>query len=637
MSTPLRLTRDVVLGGDFRILTPLGAGGMGAVYTAEQLSTGRRRAVKVMHPLIVEDDKQRQRFAREARIGARIVSDHVVDVIAAGVDAELGIPWIAMELLEGDDLGEHLVRRGAQGLGQVVEHFRQLCHALGAAHRAGIVHRDVKPQNIFVSATQTPTAPTTIKVLDFGIAKVAAVASAAGTAMVGSPAWMAPEQTDPLAPITPAADVWALGLLAFWMLTGASFWHAANSSQASLHALMKEVLFDVIPPASERAAEYGRAARLPEGFDPWFARCVDREAPGRFTDATELYDALEKVARDAPSIGTDGNDGGAGLAATDVATMSTRCATDSATLDAVANGAAALSTRSFVESSDLDVPLSRPGEAAVTEVAPDSAPSDHAAAETLARAATLDAATATIGSTGGPTDQPRSRASWPQAARYAVGSLALIAVVAGALVVGMRLESRRPGEETRAASSTSQATPSATSARGSTSAPSSRPGAGSSGAVASIPGMTPVTGADRFDPTAGFATAQRIARANMPDAELVWFTAQPVSDAGFINLLSKGSASYMFRSATGESCYSVSFTQVGRYDAALTGESCLTQIVGLPKCSVTAVIRRAKGNLELTGSPPSNVSFGWLRTKGRAGWFVKSGGLERTDMVDDCP
>src|SRR3954447_19206779 len=137
------LANDTVFARDYRVLQPLAEGGMGAVYVVEQLSTGSRRALKLMHPQLVQDPRLRQRFEQEARVGARIESDHVVQVIAAGVDEETGYPFLVMELLKGEDLGAALAKRGAMSPEETRQIFAQLCHALAAAHVAGIVHRDL--------------------------------------------------------------------------------------------------------------------------------------------------------------------------------------------------------------------------------------------------------------------------------------------------------------------------------------------------------------------------------------------------------------------------------------------------------------------------------------------------------------
>lgn len=280
-----------VLGGDFRVERPLAEGGMGGVYVAQQLSTGLPRALKVMHPTLVADPSMRERFAQEARIGGRVASEHVVQVIAAGVDTSLGVPWLAMELLDGEDLGSLCARRGALPLSEVVPIFRQLCHALGAAHSASIVHRDVKPENVFLANVKSSSSTWVLKVLDFGIAKLAADAQQSATRGVGTPLWMAPEQTESQTP-SPATDVWSLGLLAFFLLTGHHYWRTASAG--GLSALMREVLVDPLAPASVRANELG--VTLPAGFDVWFSRCVAREPHHRYGDAHQAFSALEMLA-----------------------------------------------------------------------------------------------------------------------------------------------------------------------------------------------------------------------------------------------------------------------------------------------------------------------------------------------------
>jgi hypothetical protein len=299
VDTPIHVSAGTLFAGDFRIARQLSAGGMGVIYAAQQASTGRPRALKLMHPQLVTDDKLRARFEQEARVGSLIPSEHVVEVIGAGVDEETGIPWIAMELLEGEDLDAYVSRRGPLPPAEVVEVLRQACHALGAAHRVGVVHRDLKPENIFVGTSQNAEGKAAVKILDFGISKVVAEAHRATTTAIGTPLWMAPEQSEPRAPVTPAADVWSLGLVAFWMLTGKLFWSCVHVPGVSMQAVLRELLFEPIPAASRRAEELGCADRLPPGFDAWFARCVRRTADERFQDASEAFEALRAALPDA--------------------------------------------------------------------------------------------------------------------------------------------------------------------------------------------------------------------------------------------------------------------------------------------------------------------------------------------------
>ena len=293
------LAAGQIIGGDYRVVAPLSQGGMGSVYVVEQLSTAERRALKLMHPSIAADERSRARFEQEARVSGRIASAHVVKVIQSGVDEALGVPWLCMELLEGEDLGAALRRRGALPAADAAALFEQIGHALAIAHALGIVHRDLKPENLFLATPQTPGVPFTAKVLDFGIAKL--VAGAQTTEQVGSPMWMAPEQANGEA-ITPATDVWAMGLIAFRVLAGKPYWRAANTDETHITRLITEILTGPIVAASARAAELC-AAPIPAGFDAWFARCVARDASARFPDAGAARDALLPLLRGQPDIG----------------------------------------------------------------------------------------------------------------------------------------------------------------------------------------------------------------------------------------------------------------------------------------------------------------------------------------------
>ncbi|MGZ3455639.1 MAG: protein kinase domain-containing protein [Polyangiales bacterium] len=291
--TSVDLPLGTMLGGDFRIVRPLRVGGMGAVYVAEQRSTGALRALKTMQRELVSDPSLRERFEQEARIGASIDSDHVVQVLGAGIDEGTGIPWLAMELLEGIPLDLYLNEKGARAPGEVRYLFEQLCHALGAAHARGIVHRDLKPANVFLGRPRMVGLSYVVKVLDFGIAKVLAEAKTTKTAAVGTPLYMAPEQYE-AGKVTPATDVWALGLIAFELLTGRSYWKGAGSA-ATPASIMYETCLGELSPASNRLADLGLHTALPDGFDAWFGRCVERKPEARFPDARAAFEALAPV------------------------------------------------------------------------------------------------------------------------------------------------------------------------------------------------------------------------------------------------------------------------------------------------------------------------------------------------------
>ncbi len=292
------LQPGTVFAGAYRIERKLGSGGMGNVYVAEQLATGRKRALKLMHPGMTLSEQFRERFTLEARVGARIESEHVVEVIDAGVDEPTGSPWLAMELLAGEDVATAVERTGAFTRERMLAVLGDVCHALGAAHASGIVHRDLKPENVFLVESKRARRAETAKVLDFGIAKVIADARSENTGTMGSAFWMAPEQTERNALITPATDVWALGLLAFYMLTARVYFRTADDEQRSFHAFLRELILDELPAAPVRAKEVG--ATLPDGFESWFAKCVARDPKTRWADARAAIAGLREALGEPP-------------------------------------------------------------------------------------------------------------------------------------------------------------------------------------------------------------------------------------------------------------------------------------------------------------------------------------------------
>ncbi|MFO0609428.1 MAG: serine/threonine-protein kinase [Polyangiales bacterium] len=288
---PPHAARPAVVVGRYRIVREIARGGMGAVFEAEQLDLGRRVALKVMLPHLSATPKLRAYFLQEAQSSARVASDHVVQVYDAGVDAAQDALWMAMELLEGESL-EARLKRGPFEPREAWEILRQVGHALGAAHRVGFVHCDLKPPNIFLAEGRRHDTPLTVKVLDFGIARVIqeGATSALGTSVAGSPRFMAPEQAQRNGRIKPATDVWALALVAFRMLTGSHYWR-----QSDLLALLGEILLGEPCPASIRARELGVEARLPPGFDAWFDACTTRDVDARVADGAEATRRLGEV------------------------------------------------------------------------------------------------------------------------------------------------------------------------------------------------------------------------------------------------------------------------------------------------------------------------------------------------------
>ncbi len=293
MSSSADLQPGAVFARDFRVVCPLRVGGMGAVYIVDQISTGKQRALKVMIPELAQNQEIRERFVLEARAASKIESDHVVEIVTAGVDDESQRLYLVMELLRGEDLGDAVARTGALPIADVAEVLSQVGHALAQAHLQGLVHRDLKPENVFLAMSKRQNTAFTAKLLDFGIAKLVEDGrQKTGTQPLGSPLYMAPEQTDRKGRICPATDVWALGLIAFYLLTGKSYWREAE--EGSLASLLREICVDPIEAPSVRAAELGLTA-LPAHFDGWFARCVNREIDARFADAGVAVEAFASL------------------------------------------------------------------------------------------------------------------------------------------------------------------------------------------------------------------------------------------------------------------------------------------------------------------------------------------------------
>jgi serine/threonine protein kinase len=213
-----------VLDDKYRLDERLGEGGMGTVYRATHLLIDRPVAVKVLHPRFVEDDAAQERFRREARAAGRLQHTNAVTVTDFGRTAD-GFVYIVMELLEGRNLREVLAFESPLESRRAVALMLQVAAAVEAAHESGVIHRDLKPANIFI--VQPKNAPPIVKVLDFGIAKLAADtvddseqnALTLTGVMIGTPRYMSPEQCDG-AHLTPASDVYSLGIILYEMLTG---------------------------------------------------------------------------------------------------------------------------------------------------------------------------------------------------------------------------------------------------------------------------------------------------------------------------------------------------------------------------------------------------------------------------------
>jgi serine/threonine-protein kinase len=269
-----------LLADTYRIEKILGEGGMGLVYEASHLRIDRRYAVKLIHLPLSQREDMRSRFDREARVMSRVKSDHVVDVVDV-VMASDGRTCIITELLEGLDLEQYLDASGDKlQVAEAVSLCRQVLRGLSAAHALSVVHRDLKPSNLFLA--QDSSGKVTLKILDFGVAKIAGDAELTATGVVvGTPAYMAPEQARGASFADARSDVYAAGAVLYRMLTGKAPFEGEDAT-ATLIRLMQE--------APERPTSIERS--IPAGLEAVIERAMARDPKERFQSVDELDRAL---------------------------------------------------------------------------------------------------------------------------------------------------------------------------------------------------------------------------------------------------------------------------------------------------------------------------------------------------------
>lgn len=317
------------IDGKYQIVRLLGQGGMGAVYEASHLGTGRRVAVKVILPGVPISRDAILRFQREARAAGVIESQHIVQVLDTGIDREQGVPFMVMEYLVGEDLQKLGERIGALAPDLALRIGAQACSGLHKAHEARVIHRDIKPANLFLA--RRDDSDVVVRILDFGIAKVKEdqltgapdQALTRTGSMMGSPLYMSPEQAVGSKAIDHRTDVWSLGAVLYEVLTGRSPHHSAQTLGQLIMAICSAPplpLTQVAPSVPREVADIvQRALRI----DP----------NERFQSAAEMRDAIRQLL----SSGTNITEG---MLVPAPATLST----SQPMLQAVATGAPAQST-----------------------------------------------------------------------------------------------------------------------------------------------------------------------------------------------------------------------------------------------------------------------------------------------------
>lgn len=290
-----------MLEGRYRIVAPLGEGGMGVVYRAEHLKLGRAVAVKVLLPEYGSRPELRARFEREAKVLASVSHPHLVSLLDFGVDGETA--YLVMELLEGETLKDRLAR-GPLGTGAALRLARQVLAGLAHLHAVGMVHRDLKPANVFLQRlAREGGGEDHVRILDFGLAKFLTgdarrdgPALTATGAVFGTAAYMAPEQAAG-GEVGPRADVYAAGVLLFELLAG------RRPFVGERHEVVRQHLLTPPPRVAEVRAELRRARPelastfaepVPEAVEALVARALAKEQAARFAHAGELLAALER-------------------------------------------------------------------------------------------------------------------------------------------------------------------------------------------------------------------------------------------------------------------------------------------------------------------------------------------------------
>lgn len=272
-----------VLAGRYRLVRLVGRGGMGSVWEGEHLTLHTPVAVKLINPGSA-DERARARFLREAQAAAGLRSPHVVQIFDYGVHEST--PYIAMELLTGETLADRLDREGRLSPAMTLELATHVVRAVARAHEGELVHRDLKPDNIFIVASD---AGEIAKVLDFGIAKAmvddsADVRTRTG-AIIGTPYYMSPEQLTGASDLDGRADLWSIAVIVYECLVG-----RRPFVGDSLAEIVVGVMTGEPPPPSTQGA-------VPPGFDAWFARAIRRDPGGRFQTAHEMLAALTPILR----------------------------------------------------------------------------------------------------------------------------------------------------------------------------------------------------------------------------------------------------------------------------------------------------------------------------------------------------
>ena len=292
MTDPAPVREGDLLAGKYRVERVLGSGGMGVVVAAMHEQLEQRVAIKFVRDEALGNTDAVERFLREARAAVKLKSEHAAQGARRG-HLESGAPYMVMEYLEGGDLSQVLEERGRLRVETAAEYIVQACEAIAEAHAAGIIHRDIKPQNLFLAKSVGGGGK--IKVLDFGVSKSMVTSGAGGLtqtrSMLGSPLYMSPEQMRSSRDVDARADVWALGVVLYELLT--QRWPFEAES-------MPELCLKVVSEQPTPITTY--RPDVPPAVVEVITRCLQRDPNQRYAHAAELATALEAFAPPASRI-----------------------------------------------------------------------------------------------------------------------------------------------------------------------------------------------------------------------------------------------------------------------------------------------------------------------------------------------
>ncbi len=578
--------------GSYRVERCIGQGGMGRVYEGLHPHIGSRVAIKVLTRDVAANPQVVRRFFEEARSVNVIRHENIVNVLDLATLPD-GRPFILMELLDGESLAGRIATRGALPAREVVRIATQVLDALGAAHEQGIVHRDIKPDNIFVTKNGRA------KVLDFGIAKLlppgpgGGGVAATSTGVLGTPQYMAPEQAAG-GRVDHRTDLYALGLVLYEALTGRRAFEGD-----SLYTIIKQQVECMPQPLRSLVSD------LPEALDQALLRALAKQPDDRFADAASFRAAL--------------------VAAVGIGDSDIPLAPTPFEATAIATAHTVVGTPDDIAGAAPVVRVTPPQQGAARPVAPAQAVTPRGATPSTLRGLEGDAA-------------DRSEA------RSGPAVLALVAALVLALGVGGAgwwvMSGRKAFRDRTSVASTSQSSVETASVTASSSRPPDQParlGAepNTAGDAPQTQPLEPSFEPGRFDAVAYAPLALGHASKLLPDPQLALLHALQVGEGGLVDLNGvDGKVTYLFRRGEDASCVAVIVSGDGvtrRSDPGGCGNHLPTR---LPSCTLPHAVANVTHGMRLPTGLSGELSF--LVIRGVPRWRMKFASGFTREVDDGC-